>query len=154
MPERNAPKVNSYTIGGAETLIYSPDLAPRDVPVSFFNAGEVVVKIRFSGTEVYIPLAPGTGMTANPDPLVYATTDSGSSTVITATGVNTFASGVTSTGASGLSSAESQAIAAAHTQKSLLVEILLEGRLRTELLKLIADTELTVSDFPNWTVPQ
>ena len=152
MADRNTPQVESFAITGAETLVYTPKLAPRDEAVSLFNGGDAVVKVRFASSETYIPLSPGTGMSCNPDPEIYATTDAGSSTLIVATGVSTFASGVSSTGA--LSAVESQSIAAAHTQKSLLVEILLQEKLQTELLKLAVDTELTVSDFPSWRVPE
>ena len=148
MSERNSPKIETFTVSGAEQRVYVSPLAPLEIPVSFFNSGESVINIRFAGNTDLIPLSPGFGITANPDPDVFASTDSGASVLIVATGVSSFSSGVSSTG--GLSMSELSAIAAAGTQKTLLTEILLEQRLTNEHLRLITDQMLTPSDFPEW----
>lgn len=151
MTDRHAPQPAVYDVaGGSETVIYSPVKAPADIDVTIFNSGDVVLKLRLGAADTpYIPIAVGTGLTVNTGLPIYATVDAGTTTAIVVLGVRTFASGVSSSGGA-LTTAELQSIAVARTQKELLVEILLQEKLQTELLKLIADTELTLSDFPNW----
>ena len=151
MAERNSPRTESFSVSSAEIKVYVSPLAPLDIPVSFFNAGGASIKIRFGGNTEYIPIAPGFGLTANPDPDVYATTDGPTSLLIVATGVSAFSSGVTSTGA--LSHAELQAIAATRSTKMLLAELLLEQRLTNEHLRRVTDEELKASDYPEWRLP-
>ena len=146
--ERHSPKTARFVVGSsAEVTVYTSDLAPADVDISVFNSGEVVAKFRIQGNADYIPVAPGRGLTVNSHQSIYATTDSGTTTVITATGVRAWNSGVSSTGA--VTKSELSALGAALTQKDAILSLLQQSRLTNEYLSLLTDTRLHERDIPS-----
>ncbi len=145
--ERHSPKTTPYVLGGAETTVYTwvHHELPAEVPVTFFNTGSVIVKLRIQGETNYIPFSPGTLLTLNPDGNVYATTDETSANLLVCTGIRASTSGVSSTGAA--TSTELSALAAAFGQKELLAAILRQAQLTNEHLSRINDEQLYERDL-------
>lgn len=145
--ERHSPKTTPFVLGGAETTVYtwvSHEL-PAEVPVTFFNTGSEVVKLRIQGDTTYIPFGPGTLLTFNPSGDVFATTDGGAANLLVCTGIRAGSSGVSSTGAS--TATELSALAAAFGQKELLAMILRQAQLTNEHLSRINDEQLYERDL-------
>ncbi len=145
--ERHSPKTTPYVLGGAETTVYTwvQHELPAEVPVTFFNTGSEVVKLRIQGDANYIPFNPGTLLTFNPSGNVYATTDGGVANLLVCTGIRAGTSGVSSTGAA--TSTELSALAAAFGQKELLAAILRQAQLTNEHLSRINDEQLYERDL-------
>jgi len=145
--ERHSPKTTPYVLGGAESTVYTwvQHSLPAEVPVTFFNTGSEVVKIRVQGDTNYIPFGPGTLLTFNPSGDVYATTDGPAANLLVCTGIRASSSGVSSTGAS--TSTELSAIAAAFGHKELLSMILRQAQLTNEHLSRINDEQLFERDL-------
>ena len=145
--ERHSPKTTPYVLGGAETTVYTwvHHELPAEVPVTFFNTGSVIVKLRIQGETNYIPFGPGTLLTLNPDGNVYATTDGAPANLLVCTGIRASTSGVSSTGTA--ISTELSALAAALGQKELLAGILRQVQLTNEHLSRINDEQLYERDL-------
>lgn len=145
--ERHSPKTEPYVLGGAETTVYTLVFGqlPADIPVTFFNTGTTVIKLRIQGNENYLPFGPNSFLTFNPSGNVYATTDGGVANITVSTGIKAGTAGVSSTGAT--SATELAAIANAFGQKELLSLLLLQAQLTNEHLSRINDEQLSEQDL-------
>lgn len=145
--ERHSPTTTPFVLDGTESTVYTwvSMQLPAEIPVTFFNTGDTVVKLRIDGQTNYIPFGPGTLLTLNPSGDVYATTDGGAGNLLVATGIKAGTSGVSSTGVA--TATELSALAHAFKQKELLAMILLQAQLTNEHLSRINDEQLTERDL-------
>jgi hypothetical protein len=145
--ERHSPQMTPYALGGTETTVYTWEALnpPAEIPVTFFNTGDTIIKLRVQGNTNYAPFGPGTWLTFNPSGDVYATTDGGSASILVSTGIRAGSSGVSSTGVA--TSTELSALAAAYTAKELQALTLLQTQLINEHLSRINDEQLTERDL-------
>jgi hypothetical protein len=145
--ERHSPKTTPYVLSGAETAVYVqvPLQLPAEIPVTFFNTGNTVIKLRIQGDADYLPLGPNSWLTFNPSGNVYATTDGSVANLLVSTGIKAGTAGVSSTGAT--SATELSALATAFTLKELQALTLLQTQLINEHLSRINDEQLTERDL-------
>ena len=145
--ERHSPTMTPFVLGGAETTVYSWAALrpPAEVPVTFFNTGSTVIKIRIQGDTNYAPFGPGTWLTFNPSGDVYCTTDGGVANLLVSIGIKAGTSGVSSTGA--ISSTELSALTALYSLKELMAMNLRQNQLMNEHLARIRDEQLYERDL-------
>jgi hypothetical protein len=145
--ERHSPKTTPYVLGGAETTVYTLAFGalPAEIPVTFFNTGTEVIKLRVQGDTNYIPFGPGAWLTFNPSGNVYATTDGAAANLLVTTGIRAGTSGVSSTGA--LSATELSTLTAVYSLKELAALNLRQAQLTNEYLARIIDEQLSERDL-------
>jgi len=145
--ERHSPNPQPFVLATTEQVVYDaqPLAPPAEVPVTFFNTGEIVVRLRVQGSTTYLPVGPATFITLNPSGKVYGTVDSGTGNLIVAAGVRAGSAGVTNSGA--LSSSELSALDAAYSRKQALWLLLRQAQLTNEYLARIIDEQLSERDL-------
>jgi len=144
--ERHSPEPTPFVLGGAETTVYTwvSHKLPAEVPVTFFNTGDEVIKLRLQGNVNYIPFGSGTLLTLNPSGNVYATTDGAVANILVCAGIKASSSGVT---ALGTTTSELSALAHAYKQREILAMILLQAQLTNEHLARINDEQIYERDL-------
>lgn len=145
--ERHSPTTTHYSLSAAEAIVYTATALapPAEVPVTFFNTGETLIRIRIQGNTDYVPVGVGSYVTFNPAGNVYATVDSGVGNILVCTGMRAGTAGVTNSGA--LTGSELAALNAAYSRKDALWLILRQAQLTNEYLARITGEQLFERDL-------
>ena len=145
--ERHSPTTTPFVLAAAaEMTVYNaqPLALPADVPVTFFNTGASLVRLRIQGNADYVPVGVGTYLTFNPSGDVYATVDTGTGNLLVCTGMRSGSSGVSSTGA--LTQTELSALTT-FGQKELLAMMLRQLQLLCEHASRVTGEQLFERDL-------